>query len=151
MDHLRYLLDGDSPVRIAAWGRKTRFEFPRPNLNGAIIDFACGHRARVEIGWFLPEFPPSEWTIIGPDGIAWFDAVTQQAHLSCASGRETVASPEDWFVSCFRHQLAAFVDAIRTGQTPRPSTGDGIASLELTHLFERGMETPLHPLEIASA
>lgn len=151
MDHLRYLLDGDRPVRLTAWGRKTRPEFPRPNLNGAVIDFASGHQARVEIGWFLPEFPPSEWTIVGPDGMAWFDPVTHEAHLSCASGCETVTSPEDWFVSCFRHQLAAFVEATRTRQPPRPGTIDGIASLELTQLFERGMETPLQPLEIASA
>lgn len=151
MDHLRYLLDGDAAVRLTAWGRKTRSEFPRPNLNGAVIDFASGHRARVEIGWFLPEFPPSEWTIIGPDGMAWFDPVTHQAHLACATGHETVIISEEWFVSCFRHQLAAFVEAMRTRQSPRPGTVDGIASLALTQLFERGMETPLEPLEIASA
>ncbi len=151
MDHLRFLLDGDLPVRASAWGRKTRPEFPRPNLNGAVIEFSGGHRARVEIGWFLPRFPPSEWTIIGPDGMAWFDLATQQAHLDCASGIETVLSPGDWFVSCFEHQLAAFVNAVRTRQSPRPGTADGIASLALTQLLERGMETPLRSLEIANA
>jgi len=147
MDHLHYLL-GERAVRIASWGRTTRPEFPRPNLNQAVIEFAGGSRARVEIGWFLPAFPASEWTIIGPRGIASFDQAARRVTFQAESGDETVALEGDWFVDCFRHQLDAFVQGVRTRVPPQPGTADGIASLALCQAFEQGMTTPFIAHEV---
>jgi hypothetical protein len=147
MDHLHYLLNAP-PERIMSWGRSTRPEFPRPNLNSALIEFAGGHRARVEIGWFLPEFPPSEWSIIGPRGIAWFDQPAGTVSLRSASGNEDCQLREDWFVSCFRHQLDVFVHGIRTRVPPEPGSAAGIASLRLCQAFESGMSDPFISQEL---
>jgi myo-inositol 2-dehydrogenase / D-chiro-inositol 1-dehydrogenase len=143
MDHLHYLL-GDQVTRLTAWGRSTGPESPRPNLNTAVMEFAAGRLARVEIGWFLPTFPPSEWFIAGPKGIAWFDQGAGRVELRAESGGETVALPggDAWFTSCFRHQLDTFLSAVRTRVPAQPGTKEGIASLALTQAFERGMCQP---------
>ncbi|CAN0293661.1 unnamed protein product, partial [Phaeothamnion confervicola] len=138
MDHLHFLL-GEEASRIVSWGRSTRSAFPRPNLNLAVIEFASGSRARVEIGWFLPTFPPGEWSIVGPTGIAWFDQAARSVTLETDTGREMVALEDDWFVDCFRHQLATFVEGVRTRVPPAPGTSEGIASLALCLAFEDGM------------
>jgi predicted dehydrogenase len=149
MDHLHFLLDAQA-TRLASWGRRTRPEFPRPNLNQAVIEFAGGHRARAEIGWFLPEFPAGEWVIIGPKGMATFDQQGGRSVLRSETGDEVVRldASEDWFVSCFRHQLEVFVHGVRTRVPPSPGTADGIASLALCQHFERGMDQPFEPIEV---
>jgi len=147
MDHLHFLL-GERATRLTSWGRTTRPEFPAPNLNGALIEFEGGHRARVEIGWFLPVFPVGEWCIIGPKGIASFHQPERKSVLRSESGDETVAIDEDWFVSCFRYQLEVFVHGVRTRVPPRPGTVDGIASLALCRQFEAGMATPFASREV---
>ncbi|MGB3327568.1 MAG: Gfo/Idh/MocA family oxidoreductase [Thermomicrobiales bacterium] len=147
MDHLHFLL-GEHATRIASWGRSTRPEFPRPNLNLAVIEFASGSRARVEIGWFLPTFPPGEWSIVGPQGLAWFDQEARSVTLETDAGRETVALDDDWFVDCFRHQLATFVEGVRTRVPPEPGTAAGIASLALCLAFERGMSHPFQTQDV---
>lgn len=148
MDHLHFLT-ADRATRLVSWGRTTRPEFPRPNLNGAIIEFAGGHRARVEIGWFLPGFPPSEWSIVGPNGIAWFDFPNGGVHLRSGSGDDDVFLDEDWFENCFRHQLATFVEGVRTRIAPHPDIDDAIASLVLAQSFERGLSAPLSHQQVS--
>ena len=147
MDHLHYLLNSKA-VRLSSWGTTSRPEFPRPNYNVAIIEFEHGHRARVEIGWFMPTFPPGEWNIIGPKGIATFIQPQSKAELHSVSGNETVAIDGDWFESCFRDQLDTFVHAIQTRVPPLPGSTDGLASLTLCRHFEDGMATPFLPHEV---
>ena len=142
MDHLHYLL-GEHATQIASWGQTTRTEFPAPNYNVAQIDFASGHRARVEIGWFMPGFPRGEWDIIGPRGVASFLQDEGRVVMTTDQGVETVSlEGEDWFVSCFRHQLASFVDGIRSRNPTGPRSADGYASLCLCQEFEAGMAVP---------
>jgi myo-inositol 2-dehydrogenase / D-chiro-inositol 1-dehydrogenase len=128
MDHLRYLLD-DRVVRMASWGRTTR----------------------PEIGWFLPVFPPGEWSIVGPAGIAWFDQGTGHVTLNSEFGAEvvTLSADDDWFTSCFRYQLKTFIAAIQSRIPPRPGSADGMASLALSKEFELGMERPFVAREVA--
>jgi myo-inositol 2-dehydrogenase / D-chiro-inositol 1-dehydrogenase len=147
MDHLHFLL-GERAAGISAWGRSTRPEFPRPNLNGAVIEFSNGHRARVEIGWFLPSFPPSEWTIVGPKGLATFNPDTASVALRAEDGDETMALGEAWIPACFREQLATFVEAVRSRTAPEPGPNAAIASLALSQQFEAAMATPLQPREV---
>jgi len=150
MDHLHFLT-GTWATRLVSWGRKTRPEFPRPNLNLAVIEFEGGHRARVEIGWFLPDFPDQEWNIIGPKGMATFCQHARRSTLLSDSGDEVVSIDEDWFVSCFRYQLAAFIEGVRTRIPPLPGTVEGIASLALSQQFERGMDQPFTPIELSAS
>jgi predicted dehydrogenase len=139
MDHLHFVL-GERATRIASWGQTTRSEFPAPNYNAALIEFAGGHRARVEIGWFMPAFPRGEWNIIGPRGVASFLQDEGRVVLTTDDGTESVSlDGDDWFVSCFRHQLASFVDGVRTRKPTGPLARDGYASLCLCQEFEAGM------------
>jgi predicted dehydrogenase len=148
MDHLHFLL-GDMAARVTAWGRTTRPEFPRPNLNLAVIEFASGHRARVEIGWFLPQFPTGEWTIIGPRGFASFRQQERLVELRSETGNEIVRIEEDWITSCFRYQLEAFVTGVITREPPLPGVADGIASLILCQHFEAGMFHASQPRKVS--
>lgn len=146
-DHLHYLL-GTRATRLMAWGQKTRPEFPRPNYNGALIAFEGGHQARVEIGWFLPTFPPSEWSIIGPKGLAVFRQADGEVVLETTTGTERVRPDEAWIPSCFRYQLERFVLAIRTRVSPEPGSRAGLDSLALCLAFERALDQPLAVQEV---
>jgi myo-inositol 2-dehydrogenase/D-chiro-inositol 1-dehydrogenase len=150
MDHLHFLT-GTHATRLVSWGRKTKPEFPRPNLNLAVIEFAGDHRARVEIGWLLPNFPGQEWNIIGPKGMATFCQRERRSTLLSDSQNEVVSIDEDWFVSCFQYQLKAFVDGVRTRIAPHPGSAEGIASLALSQQFELGMDQPFAPIEVSSS
>lgn len=150
MDHLHYLLAARA-ARIVGWSRTTRSEFPRPNYNGALIEFAGGHEARVEIGWFLPAFPPGEWNIIGPKGMATFHQSEGMVALESEAGTERVTLDEEWIPSCFQHQLDTFVQAVRTRTPSEPGSRAGIESLALCLAFERALEPPLTPHEVAYA
>jgi myo-inositol 2-dehydrogenase / D-chiro-inositol 1-dehydrogenase len=149
MDHLHFLL-GARATCLTSWGRRTRPEFPRPNLNTAVIEFVGGHRARVEIGWFLPAFAPGEWGIIGPRGMASVHQTEGRVVLESDAGDETIIleEGEDWFTSCFHHQLQSFVDAIRTRVRTGPGSADGIASLALCQCIEDGMARPFKTREV---
>jgi predicted dehydrogenase len=140
MDHLHYLL-GERAERIASWGATTRPEFPASNYNAAHIFFPGGHVARVEIGWLYPVLPAFEWTILGPLGVASFDLDHRRVSLRTAPRDESVglADGEDWFESCFRIQLEAFVEGIRTRKPSGPSAQDGYASLMLCRAFAEGL------------
>jgi predicted dehydrogenase len=138
MDHLHYLL-GDRATSIASWGQKTQPRFAAANYNVAHIEFNGGHRARVEIGWFMPAFPRGEWDIIGPDGIASFLQAENRVVLQTADSEEVIALDEDWIESCFRHQLDSFIDGILTREPTGPGSRDGFARLSLCQAFEAGM------------
>jgi len=150
MDHLHYLL-GARATQLIGWSQKTRAEFPRPNYNGAVIAFAGGHQARVEIGWFLPTFPPSEWTIIGPKGTASFHQAGAAVVLETDDGVERFALGEAWIPVCFRDQLNVFADAVRSRVPPDPGSRAGLESLALCLRFEQSMGQPLQPLEVVYA
>lgn len=150
MDHLHYLL-GARATRLAGWSRTTRPEFPRPNYNGALIAFDGGHEARVEIGWFLPSFPPAEWSIIGPKGHAAFHQSVGAVVLEAERGAERVTLDEEWIASCFRHQLDTFVTAVRTRVPPEPGSRAGADSLALCLAFERALDPALSVQEVAYA
>ena len=141
MDHLHYLL-GAHAAQIASWGTTTRPEFAAPNYNAAHITFPGGHVARVEIGWLYPAFPTFEWTILGPNGVASFDLGERRVTLKTATREERVCleDGEDCFESCFRIQLEAFVEGIRTRRPTGPSARDGYDSLVLCEAFADGLE-----------
>lgn len=147
MDHLHFLLNCQA-IRLSSWGTTSRPEFPRPNYNVAMIEFEHGHRARVEIGWFMPTFPSGEWNIIGPDGIASFFQHEARVEFLGVSGNETVSIDDDWIESCFRYQLDTFVRAIHSRVPPVPGSADGLASLILCQHVEEGMATPFVSHEV---
>ncbi len=139
-DHLAFLT-GSTPVKVTAQGLKTRPEFPAPNYNTAIIEFANGDQAKLEVAWFLPHFPPGEFQIMGPSGTAYMDRVNNEAVLVQGKVTERVQLGENRVRSCFRTQLEKFVTSVRAGTTPVPGSREGIASLKLTQAIAHAMES----------
>jgi myo-inositol 2-dehydrogenase/D-chiro-inositol 1-dehydrogenase len=139
-DHLAFLT-GSSPVRITARGLTSRPEFPAPNYNSALIEFANGDQAKLEIGWFYPSFPPGEFQILGPKGMAYLDRAKGEAVLNSDRLTERVQLSENRVSSCFRVQLQKFLASIELRQTPVPGSREGISSLRLTLAFAKAMET----------
>lgn len=130
----------DSPVkRVQSFGFKSRAEFPCSNTDTSMIDFENGDRARVEIGWFYPQFPSGEFEVLGPKGLAVFDRYNRYVELRTAEGTERATHGENWWETCFRIQLAKFVDAVRSGRPFVPGTKEGIYSLSLTKAIEADM------------
>jgi predicted dehydrogenase len=130
-DHLAFLT-GSMPVRVTAQGITTRSEFPAPNYNAALIEFANGDHAKLEVGWFYPHFPTGEFEILGPGGIAYLDKANREAVLRFGKLTERVQLSEDRVRSCFRTQLTKFLDCVENRRTPVPGSREGIASLRLT-------------------
>jgi myo-inositol 2-dehydrogenase/D-chiro-inositol 1-dehydrogenase len=141
-DHLAFLT-GSSPIRTVASGRTTRPEFPAPNYNAALIDFANGDLAKLEIGWFYPHFPTAEFEIVGPGGAAYLHRSKNEAVLKSGNVIERVQLSEDRIRSCFRIQLDKFLNYIATRNTPVPGSREGIASLRLTSAIAEAIETGL--------
>ncbi|MDQ0920248.1 Gfo/Idh/MocA family protein [Paenibacillus sp. V4I5] len=139
-DHLAFLT-GSSPVRITARGLTSRPEFPSPNYNSALIEFANGDQAKLEIGWFYPGFPLGEFQILGPKGMAYLDRAKGEAVLISDRLTERVQLSENRVRSCFRAQLQKFLESIELHQKPIPGSREGISSLRLTLAFVKAMET----------
>lgn len=139
-DHLAFMT-GSSPVRVVGCGLTTRPEFPAPNYNAALIDFANGDQAKVEIGWFYPHFPTGEFQILGPEGIAYLDRVNGEAVLVAGNVTERIQLSEDRVRSCFQAQLVKFLEYIRERRLPVPGSREGIASLRLTKAIASAIET----------
>lgn len=137
-DHLHFLT-GSEAVRVLAWGLTSRPEFPAPNYNVALIEFANGDRATLEIGWFYPHLPGGEFEVIGPLGSASFDRTAREVVLRVGSITERVQLDDDWFASCFSIQLDKFIAAIHSRSTPVPGTAEGMASLRLCKMIEAAM------------
>ncbi|CAN7748489.1 Gfo/Idh/MocA family protein [Paenibacillus sp. LjRoot56] len=139
-DHLAFLT-GSTPIRITARGLTSRPEFPSPNYNSALIEFANGDQAKLEIGWFFPGFPPGEFQILGPKGMAYLDRAKGEAILISNRLTERLQLSENRVTSCFRVQLQKFLTSIELRQTPVPGSQEGISSLLLTLAFVQAMET----------
>jgi hypothetical protein len=119
-------------------------------LNAALIEFASGDRARLEIGWLYPHFPRGEFEVLGPRGLAVFDRPARESVLVTGSLRERVGLEEDWVRSCFRIQLESFVAALDERRRPVPGTVEGIASLDLCLAIVAAMESGA-PVELGAA
>ena len=147
-DHLHFLT-GSRAVRVHAFGAKSRPEFPDANYNIAYIEFESGDVAKLEIGWFYPVFPQDdfEFQILGPKGIAWLDRRIPEAVLQTPGQNESIRLDRDFFSSCFRAQLEAFLASYESGSTPVPGTREAIASLKLTKAIEAAIASGV-PVEV---
>lgn len=140
MDHLT-LLTGSAPSLVIASGLSSRKEFPAPNYNYAMIQFANGDQAKIEIGWFYPNLPSDHFQILGPQGFAYLDKVNNEAVLVQGELTERIQLSEDRVRNCFRAQLKKFIACVQSRTTPVPGSREGIASLRLTLAMARSITT----------
>jgi myo-inositol 2-dehydrogenase / D-chiro-inositol 1-dehydrogenase len=130
-DRLNLLL-GEEPADVAGWSLRTSHEYALPNVNGAVLGYADGTVARLEVIWLLPVLPPPAFTVAGPDGLAVLDPPTFALRVERADGSvEELPPPGDKTATCFALQLERFLAAVRAGRPPVPGIAEALASLEL--------------------
>lgn len=130
-----------SPVSgVDAYGIKSRPEFAAPNFDISIIRFQNGDCAKVEIGWFYPMFPASQFEVLGPSGFAEYDWQGRRLRLVRPEGSKELTDSQEWWKACFQGQLKQFVQSVRTKGSCMPGPAEGIYSLRLTQLIRQSIE-----------
>jgi myo-inositol 2-dehydrogenase/D-chiro-inositol 1-dehydrogenase len=130
-DRLNLLL-GEPPEEVAGWALRTDPAYAAPNVTAAILTYAGGTIARLEVIWLLPVLPAPAFTLAGPGGLAVLDPPTFALHVELADGSvEELDAPGDKTETCFALQLERFLTACRSGRPPTPGLREALASLEL--------------------
>lgn len=129
-DHLAYLT-GSEPVDVQAVGLTSMADLGSENFVSALVRYASGDVARLEIGWLFPSSPVGEFRALGPDGIALVDRPGGVATLTRRDRTEQVRLDRPWNDLCFDLQLEHFLSCVRQRSTPETSVAAGVASLRL--------------------
>jgi len=129
-DHLAYLT-GSQPIDVQAVGLTSIAGLGSENFVSALVRYASGDVARLEIGWFFPSSPVGEFRAMGPDGVGIVDRPGGVATLTRRDRTEQVRLDRPWNDLCFDLQLEHFLSCVRTRSTPETSVSAGVASLRL--------------------
>ena len=136
-DICNYVLDS-WPDRISAKGRGYR---TKQNEEVAFItaEHKGGVMARIEVSW-LDREKRREVTVIGSEGTAHLDCVTQKLSIEGPQGkREIPVVPSNTLAS----EIIHFADCIRNNQdsTPYANHSDGILGARVVSLLEASRES----------
>ena len=129
-DYLAYLT-GSVPVDVQAMGLTSIADLGSENFVSALVRYANGDVARLEVGWLFPRSPVGEFRALGPDGIAVIDRPGGVATLTRRDRTEVVRLDRPWNDLCFDLQLEHFLSCVRQRSTPETSAAAGVASLRL--------------------
>ena len=129
-DYLAFLT-GSEPVEVHAMGLRSLPDLGSENFVSALVRYANGDVARLEIGWFFPVNATGEFRALGPDGIAILDRPGGTVTLERRGRSQQVRLDRPWNDECFDRQLAHFVSCVRERSTPETSVAAGLASLRL--------------------
>lgn len=130
-DRLNFLFDA-RPTAVDAWALRSDPDFGHANVNGAVLTYADGTRARVEVVWMLPVLPPPQLVVTGPGGRAIVDPPTFDLQLDFADGRREHHPPPGGKTEvCFALQLERFLESCVAGVPPEPGIDAAIAAIEL--------------------
>lgn len=126
-------------TRVVAEARRTEPDLRGPNHWTSTFDLADGSTLEVEIGWLLPELPPSSVLIEGPRGRLELDPLTGAGRWEVAGDRGVLALPPlapEW-----DRQYDAFAAAIARGSAEVSTIDDGLRALEATLAAEAAART----------
>lgn len=126
---------------VAAFGFRSRPEFPCSNYDTSVIRFANGDMAKLEIGWFFPVLPYGEFEVVGPKGFAAYDRLKRFVTLQTPQETLRTSDDENWWSLCFRVQLQSFVRSVREGSACVPGCAEGIYSLDLCKRIEASIQS----------
>lgn len=129
-DYLAFLT-GSVPVDVQALGVRSMTDLGSENFGSALVRYANGDVARLEIGWLFPVSPLGEFRALGPEGVVLLDRPGGVARLLRRDRTEEVRLDRPWNDVCFDRQLAHFVECVRSRTTPETSAAVGVASLRL--------------------
>ncbi|MGH3385621.1 MAG: Gfo/Idh/MocA family protein [Nocardioidaceae bacterium] len=139
-DYVAYL-GGGTPVDVVARGLVSDSVFPSENYTCALVRYDNRNVARLEVTWMFPVLPRGDFQIFGPKGSVRVNRAEGWATLqSPAAEDERIELDRPWVEQAFDAQLAAFAEAVRSGQPRGPTTADGLASLSLCHQVVAAMK-----------
>lgn len=129
------------PERVTATALRSDPSFPAPNYHAALIEYADGSLAKLEVGWWFPHLWDGELQVYGARGAADLSRPRGVLRFHDGTHEERVRCDEDWQTICFRRQLDAFVEAIETGVQRGADAAAGRDALALTLAVADAAET----------
>ncbi len=126
-------------TRVAAEARRTEPDLHGPNHWTSTFDLADGSKLEIEIGWLLPELPPSSISVDGPRGRLKLHPVSGAGYWETANDRGALSLPPlkpEW-----DRQYDAFAAAIAAGSARLSTIKDGLRALEATLAAEEAART----------
>lgn len=128
-----------SYVRAQASAMRTGVDFAGPNLWSTRFSTANGSTLALDIGWFLPDYPSSFLTVLGPGGYLRLDLATGKGELTIGGRTEPVQTGR--LAQPWDRQLDAFAKAIDTGRSEACPVSRGWDALVATQACQRAAET----------
>lgn len=124
---------------LTSFGFKSRPEFPDSNYDTIILDYMNNDRAKIEIAWFLTQFPEFDFEAVGPLGIASMNSHRRFARLRTREETEEYKDPKGWWEHCFDLQTSRFIDLIEKGGPCEPGIADAIYTMRATDAVRESM------------
>lgn len=126
-------------THIHATAMKTSRDFKGPNLWNASLQTADGSTLQMEVGWLLPDLPPCELSIAGPNGtvqLRLFEGRGEWRRRGRVEKLRVEPMKQDW-----ARQLDAFASAMDRGRPVGATVEDGLRVLEATQACEESART----------
>src|SRR5688572_19085066 len=126
-------------TRVNATSRRTSPDLSGPNLWHALVSQSDGSEVEIDIGWLLPDLPPSSISIDGPRGCLQLDPATGRGWSKINGRSDALTLPPvraEW-----DRQYDAFTAAIERGCAAVATVEDGIRALEITTACEASAST----------
>ncbi len=123
-------------AQVQAMATRTEAEFHGPNLWSAQFQCADQSLLHVEIGWLLPDLPPSGAEIVGPRGRMALSYAGSGVYYA-AGKAETFSVPpyrQEW-----ARQLDVFAEAMDRGRATTATVQDGLRALEASIACETSL------------
>jgi len=124
---------------VRATARRTSTDLPGPNVWHAVVSQADRSTIEMDIGWLVPELPPSSIQIEGPLGSLQLDPTTGMGSVKVNGHFEPLklrAIRPEW-----NRQYDAFAAAIARGTATEATIEDGLRALEITTACEASART----------
>jgi predicted dehydrogenase len=126
-------------TRVHATSRRTSGDLPGPNVWHALVSQSDGSEVEIDIGWLLPDLPPSSISIDGSRGSLQLDPATGRGWAKINGRSDTLTLTPiraEW-----DRQYDAFNAAIERGSAAVATIEDGIRALEITTACEASSRT----------
>ena len=134
-----HVVNGAEMKSLTSYGFQSRPEFPDSNYDITILDYENGDRAKIEIGWFLTQFPEYDFEAVGPLGIAAMNSHKRFARLKTREETEEYVDSKAWWEHCFDLQTDRFISLVERGGHCEPGIADAIYTMRATDAVRRSM------------
>ena len=136
-----HVVSGAEIKSLTSYGFQSRPEFPCSNYDILIMDYDNGDRAKVEMAWFLTQFPEFDFEAVGPLGIASMNSQERYAKLCTKEETEEFVDKKGWWERNFNLQTDRFIDLVEKGGHCEPSIADAIYTMKATDAVRQSQKS----------